>query len=261
MKKFIIIGESSLDIDFDGDQPREAQAGGIFLKAACALADTGAPTLFISEIGLDPVGEILASKLVAHGVDISCSDRFAGGLTSTRLSIAGKTIRYDRYPDDEGLDISWPRVERGDVVVIGGYMAIDEIVFLMMLVFVYIVRHRLWAFVENAVEREASIVYVPRLDDDRVARITRVMPTVFENLEAAKTVVTLPGDLPVLYRHDDAAKAFADNIAFYCPSMVAIVRPSTEGPLAAQSFGTAPAVVLDADDDLAAALVRTILKL
>lgn len=250
MKKFIIIGESSLDIDFDGDQPREAQAGGIFLKAACALADTGASTLFISEIGLDPVGEILASKLAAHGVDISCSDRFAGALTSTRLSIAGKTVRYDRYPDDEGLDISWPRVERGDVVVIGGYMAIDDRV-----------RRRLWAFVENAVEREASIVYVPHLDDDRVARITRVMPTVFENLEAAKTVVTLPGDLPVLYRHDDAAKAFADNIAFYCPAMVALVGPSIEGPLAAQSFGTAPAVALDAADDLAGALVKTILKL
>lgn len=204
--KIIIIGESWLEIDFKGSTPTATHPGGALLKAACNLAAKGHEVVFLSELGTDKTGSIIADTLTGSGVDISKSDRHTTK-TPIVLNIDGTSTRYGIQDDGEGFDITWPRVEREDIVVFGGYMAVDPRI-----------RRQLWAFISNVDEREATIIYVPDVADDRITRITKVMPQVYENLEIADRVITLPSDLMALFNHNDPERARRENFAYYVDS-------------------------------------------
>lgn len=201
--KIIIIGESSLEIDFKASSPTGTHPGGALLKAARQLASTGREVVFLSEIGNDKAGEIIATTLTEAGVDISQADRHIVK-TPIVLNIDGSISRYSADDDGEGFDIIWPRVESNDIIVFGGYYAVDPRI-----------RHQLSTFIANAVEHKATIVYVPDVADDRIPRITKVMPFVYENLEWANRVVTLPCDLNILFNHNDSERARRENFAYY----------------------------------------------
>lgn len=201
--KTIIIGESWLEIGFKGSSPTTTRPAGALLRAARQLAMQGQQVIFLSEIGTDKVGTIIADALSGSSVDISKSDRHIAK-TPVVLDIDGVTSRYGIPDDGEGLDITWPRIEHEDTVVFGGYLAVDPRV-----------RRQLWAFMTNVAEREATIIYVPDVADDRITRITKVMPYVYENLEIANRVITLPFDLDALFRHNDPERARRENFAYY----------------------------------------------
>lgn len=201
--KIIIICESWLEIDFKGCSPTATRPGGALLRAAGSLAAKGREVVFLSELGTDKVGAIIADALTADGADISKSDRHIAK-TPVVLNIDGTSSRYGIQDDGEGFDITWPRVEREDIVVFGGYLAIDQRI-----------RRQLWSFMTNVAEREATIVYVPDVADDRIKRITKVMPYVYENLEIAGRVITLPSDLQALFSHNDPERARRENFAYY----------------------------------------------
>lgn len=201
--KIIIIGESWLEIDFKGELPDTTHPGGALLRAARTLAAKGREVIFLSEIGTDKIGSIIAGSLTEAGVDISKSDRHIIK-TPVVIDIDGSRSRYGATDDGEGFDIIWPRVEREDIVVFGGYFAVDRRI-----------RQQLWSFMTNVAEREATIVYVPDVADDRISRITKVMPFVYENLEIARRVITLPTDLRALFNHDDTERARRENFAYY----------------------------------------------
>lgn len=216
--KIIIIGESWLEIDFKGDRPQGTHAGGALLRAARSLASKGRKVIFLSEIGNDKIGTIIADDLTKAGVDISMSDRHILK-TPVVLDFGNTRSRYGITDDGEGFDITWPRVEKEDIVVFGGYMAVDRRI-----------RQQLWSFMTNVVEREASIVYVPDVADDRISRITKVMPFVYENLEIAKRVITLPADLLALFKHNDAERAQRENFAYYVDDYTHIENDDTSLP-------------------------------
>lgn len=201
--KIIIIGESWLEIDFKDNQPVATHPGGTLLRAARALAGKGLEVIFLSEIGNDNIGAIIAASLTEAGVDISMTDRHTPK-TPVLLDFDGKKSRYGIADDGEGFDIIWPRVEREDTVVFGGYFAVDRRI-----------RQQLWAYMTHVAEREASIIYVPDLADDRITRITKVMPSVYENLEIACRVITLQSDLAALFNHNDPERARRENFAYY----------------------------------------------
>lgn len=192
-----------MEINFDGKRPCNTLPGGALLRAAHDLAETGRKVMFLSEIGNDKIGELVAENLTGAGVDISCSDRHILK-TPVLINIYGEKSRYGAADDGEGFDITWPRVERDDIVVFGGYLAVD-----------LRIRPQLWSFMKNAVEHKATIVYVPDLADDRISRITKVMPFVYENLEVATRVITMPDDLMVLFDHNDAERARRENFSYY----------------------------------------------
>ena len=76
------------------------------------------------------------------------------------------------------------RFNEGDVVVFGSYMALDKR------------NHpRVIELVSHARARKAHVVYLPYFEPGQVTRITRVMPEVFESLEAATLVVATVDDL------------------------------------------------------------------
>lgn len=215
-RKYIIIGEAWFEIFFNEDRAVNSYPGGEAVHVAEALAADSNEAILLTEIGNDTVGHQIAAKLEQKGINMSFADKIAAK-TSVVLRREGEAERYDIPSPNEGFDITWPRVEKEDVVVFGGYMALDARV-----------HDRLWAFLTNCKERKATIVYIPDVVDQRLQRITRVMPSVFENLEISDMVITLPGDLEKLYGYEDAEKAYKNNLSFYCPNVAALRQVSAE---------------------------------
>lgn len=209
MKKIIIIGECGLDIIYDGPQPVGSMPAGRLLNAAAMLARDGLPVFMVGDTGADPLGDIVVDTLVKAGVDTASVDRYVDGLTPVTFFFGDKVTPY-RLPSREGgFDVVWPRIDPGDIVVFGGYYAIDPLI-----------HQRLMSLVSHAVERKAFVVYLPGFMSQLAPRLTRVMPAILENLEVASLVVTRSADLVALYNDADAGRCFADHLAYYSQSLI-----------------------------------------
>lgn len=217
MKKIICIGECSLNIVLGpSGEPFGSLPGGRVTNAAAILGgDDRFKVVMASEVSSDPVGDILAAYLTGHGVDITSLDRYTEGRTALNVFTARDAesepeslTRYESYPE-EGFDIIWPRVDEGDIVLFGGYYAIDRRM-----------RPRLLRFLNNCVERKAVLVYLPGILPQQEPRITRVMPAILENLEMANVVMTRNNDLKQIFGVDNSATCYHDHIDFYCRSLI-----------------------------------------
>lgn len=90
---YVVCGEALLDVFVgeerrDGSLPLDARAGGSPFNVAIGLARLGSPVGFLAGLSRDPLGERLAARLRAEGVDtryLVRSDRL------TTLSLIGKT--------------------------------------------------------------------------------------------------------------------------------------------------------------------------
>ena len=215
MKKIICIGECGLDIIFKDRRPVGSVPGGRIVNAAAMLARYGMPVIMASEIASDPVGDIVANYLVPAGVDMTSVDRYTEGNTpvqiyTTRTDGTTAVTRYENYPD-ECFDIVWPRIDEGDIVVFGGFYALDARM-----------RPRMTQLLAHAAERKAVMVYLPGFPTDREPRITRVMPAILENLEYANLVITRSRDMTAIFGTEQGDACYHNHIDFYCRSLVNI---------------------------------------
>lgn len=220
MKKIICIGECSLNVILDHDgRPLGTMAGGRIANAASILARDRFNVLMASEASADPVGDIVVNYLSESGVDVKSVDRFTEGRTAINVFVsAGENAdnamptitRYESYPE-EAFDIIWPRIDPGDIVLYGGFYALDRRM-----------RERMSKLLEHAVEREAVMVYLPGFLPQQEPRITRVMPQILENLEMAHVVVTRNKDLNLIFGIKHPDECYHDHIDFYCRSLINI---------------------------------------
>lgn len=213
MKKIICIGECALDIRFRDGQPVGSQPGSRIANAAAILARQDLPVVMASEASLDPVGDQVVDFLHSAGVDTDTIDRYSEGRTPVNLHFeqpdgSVRITRYEQYPD-EGFDIVWPRLDEGDIVVYGGYYAIDAKM-----------RRRMSQFLTTAAERKAVMVYLPGFLPQMESRITRVMPALLENLELADLVITRSCDLSRLFGKETVADCYNHHIDYYCHSLI-----------------------------------------
>lgn len=214
MKHIICIGECALDIVFGSDgMPLGAMTGGRLANTAALLARMGLPVAMASEAAADAVGDTVVSYLAEAGVLTRSIDRFTEGRTPVTIFMPDaegrmQPTRYENYADD-CFDIIWPEISEGDIVVFGGYYAIDRRM-----------RRRLLPLLQNASERKAILIYLPGYLPQQEPRITRVMPAILENLELAKMVCTRSRDLQLIFSTADAAACWRNHISFYCPAML-----------------------------------------
>ena len=218
MKKIICIGECSLNLVLDSDgKPLGSMPGGRIANAAALLAREDFAVIMASEASADPVGDIVVSHLSQAGVEVKSVDRFTEGRTTMNVFTWSATddampslTRYESYPD-EAFDIVWPRIDPGDIVLYGGFYAIDRRM-----------HTRMSKLLEHAVERGAVMVYLPGFMPQQEPRITRVMPQILENLEMANIVITRNKDLELIFGVKHPGTCYHDHIDFYCRSMVNI---------------------------------------
>lgn len=209
MNKAIFIGELTLDITLPerGSSIASVHIGDRAVNAAMILGKTGVDTLFMGEVAADTVGDYIVAALDDCHVDTRSIDCFNEGASPVRIcgpSSSDAGVIHASYPT-EPVDPLWPRIEEGDVMVYGSYMALDKR------------NHdRLLEIVDYASSRKAETVYLPFFDSVRVARTTRVMPEIYECLEKASMVIATSDDLARIFPGEEPDKVFKNHILFYC---------------------------------------------
>lgn len=219
MKRIIIIDCCAANIIFP-DTAQSLPAGtqaivsGRLIPSAIMLGNAGRQVTVMGEAGRDPLGNLIVNRLEQSGVDIACIDRYSDGSATPCTLVFGHSdgdkpdsIPYF-LPLDEQWDSGWPQIDSSDIVMFGGYFALQQRV-----------RHRLLEFLTTARQRGALIVYLPGFNPRLAPNITRVMPALLENLELAHAVIAATPDLQHIFGNTDPRRCFDDRISFYAPLM------------------------------------------
>lgn len=210
MNKAIYIGELTLNVTLSSDDTAVTRVGDRAVAAAMLDARMGVDTMFVGEASADTVGDHIVNTLAGAHVDTTSVDRFTEGASPVRIESAAaadgdsRAVLHAAYPS-EPVNPIWPRINEGDVMVYGSYMAIDKR------------NHKsVIDLVSYANARKAETVYMPYFDTRLVPRITRVMPEVWECLEQASLIIATVDDLATLFHGESPADAFRAHILFYC---------------------------------------------
>ena len=224
MRKVIGIGETILDIIFKENQPYKAVPGGSVFNGLISLSRLDIPVSFISEIGNDHVGDIIADFLNENKISTDYVDRFPDGKSPVSLAFLDNNndanyIFYKDYPKQR-LDVPLPRINEDDIFVFGSYYALNPVL-----------RERMVEFLQYAKERKAIIYYDPNFRKAHAHEAIRLIPTVLDNLEYADIVRGSDEDFHNLFSKTESAHIYEEHIKFYCHDFI-----TTHGPQGVNLF-------------------------
>lgn len=213
MRKVIGIGETILDIIFQGNQPSAAVPGGSVFNGIVSLGRAGVPVCFISETGNDRVGEIILQFMRENHIPTDHVNVFPDGKSPVSLAFLNdrndaEYIFYKDYPRQR-LDVVYPEIEEDDIVVIGSYYALNPVL-----------RDKVLELLDRARERKAIIYYDPNFRSSHKNEAIKLASTIIENLEYADMVRGSADDFFYMYGLQDPAKIYKDKIQFYCPNFI-----------------------------------------
>lgn len=178
MRKVIGIGETILDIIFEGNQPSAAVPGGSVFNGIVSLGRAGVRVCFISETGNDRVGNIILQSMRDNGIPTEHVNVFPDGKSPVSLAFLNERndaeyIFYKDYPRQR-LDVLYPKIEEDDIVVIGSYYALNPVL-----------REKILELLDTAREKKAIIYYDPNFRSSHKNEAMKLAPTIIENLEYA----------------------------------------------------------------------------
>lgn len=213
MRKVIGIGETILDILFNGNQPTAAIPGGSVFNGIVSLARMGADVTFIGETGNDRVGRIIREYMEANGVPTDHLNLFSDGRSPVSLAFLdehrdAEYLFYKDYPRQR-LEFTLPRIEEDDILLFGSYYALNPVL-----------REKIAGLLEYARERKALIYYDVNFRSTHSQEAIRLTPTLIENFEYADLVRGSADDFRNLYGTPDADAVYREKIRFYCPGFI-----------------------------------------
>ena len=213
MRKVIGIGETILDIIFEGNQPSAAVPGGSVFNGIVSLSRTGVPVCFISETGNDHVGDTILRFMRDNHISTEHVNVFPDGKSPVSLAFLNDNsdaeyIFYKDYPKQR-LDIIYPELKEDDIVVIGSYYALNPVL-----------REKVLELLDRAREKKAIIYYDPNFRSSHKNEAMKLAPTIIENLEYADIVRGSLEDFLYMYNMQDIDKIYKDKIKFYCPQFI-----------------------------------------
>ena len=212
MRKIYGIGETVLDIIFKEGQPQAAKAGGSVLNSAVSMGRMGLPVSFISEYGLDDVGDLIDNFLKDNGVDSSFVHRFSNGSTALALAFLNDNndARYTFYKDFPGkrLDIQFPLISKDDIVQCGSFYAIwPEI------------REKFKKFIHAAKDNGALILYDPNFRKTHLSELRSLKPLIIENMQMATLIRGSDEDFKNIFNAGSPDEAW-EVVKEYCTCLV-----------------------------------------
>ncbi|MCC8188732.1 MAG: carbohydrate kinase [Bacteroides sp.] len=213
MRKVIGIGETILDIIFQNEQPLAAVPGGSVFNGMISLGRMGIDVCFISETGNDRVGEKTLEFMWENQVSTAYMSVFPDGKSPVSLAFLDDSnnadyVFYKDYPSQR-LDVSFPKIEEDDIVVIGSYFALNPVL-----------RDKVLELLEKARAGKAIIYYDPNFRSSHKNEAIRLASTIIENLEYADIVRGSVEDFFYMYGFHDIDEVYKDKIKFYCPDFI-----------------------------------------
>jgi fructokinase len=258
MRKIYGIGETVLDIIFKDGQPQAAKAGGSVLNSVVSMGRIGLPVSFISEYGLDDVGNLIDNFLKNNGVDSSFVHRFKDGSTALALAFLNEKndANYTFYKDFPGkrLDIIFPEINKDDIIQCGSFYAIwPEI------------REKFKKFIRNANNNGALVLYDPNFRKTHVSELSTLKPLVIENMKLTGLLRGSDEDFKNIFGANSPDEAY-EAIKGYCNCLVytanvkgVYVRtPSFSGKFPVQNIR--PVSTIGAGDNFNAGMLTSIYR-
>jgi fructokinase len=180
-RKIYHVGEAVLDILFREGESFTSKAGGASLNAAVSLGRLNLPVHFISEYGLDEVGNIIDKFLRDNQVSTKFVYRYYDGQSPLALAFLNENMDasynfYKIYPDKR-LDIRFPEINEGDIILFGSFYAITTAV-----------RDKLVEFLKLAKKQKAIIIYDPNFRKQHLHELHKLKPMIMENIALADIV-------------------------------------------------------------------------
>ena len=212
MRKIYGIGETVLDIIFKDGQPQAAKAGGSVLNSVVSMGRMELPVSFISEYGLDDVGNLIDNFLNNNGVNTSFVHRFHDGSTALALAFLDEKndAHYTFYKDFPGkrLDIDFPVIKKDDIIQCGSFYAIwPEI------------REKFKKFIHGAKEEGALIIYDPNFRQTHLSELDILKPLIIENMQMASLLRGSDEDFKNILGVDNPDEAW-EVVRNYCKCLV-----------------------------------------
>ncbi len=202
MSRVYTIGDSVLDVFFENENPIEAKPGGSFLNSSVSLGRLGVQVSFISELGVDRVGDQIKKFLQDNKVDTSHISYFSD--TSTNLALAyldeNRNADYSFYKTRKGLEskITFPTdVKLGDIILFGSFLAIKKEF-----------RASLLAFLQESKQKGALLIYDPNFRAQHLSMLAEVLPYIKENMALADIVKASNEDFELICNCKEGDKAF-----------------------------------------------------
>ncbi len=213
MRKVIGIGETVLDIIFQGDQPVRAVPGGSTFNAIISLSRAGIATEFISETGNDRVGNMIVQFLRDNGCRAECVAQYPESKSPLSLAFLDENndadyVFYKDHPHDR-LEFSCPAIEADDIVLFGSYYALNPVI-----------RPQVKDFLDYAHERGAIIYYDVNYRASHKHEAVKLRANMLENFELSDIVRGSADDFQVLFNTADADKIYRSEIAFYTKKFI-----------------------------------------
>lgn len=201
MRKFFTIGETVYDIIFENGTLKAGRPGGSVLNTSVSLGRLGADVVFISELGQDDMGGLIAAFLEGNGVSTRYIHRFENGRTPLAIAFldADRNARYTFYKQypAKRMQQSFPQPGSNDLVVFGSFFSLSPFV-----------REPLVRFVKKAAKSGAIIIYDPNIRKPHQKDMPNLLPMVDENIALADIVRASDEDFRVILGIENGGDAY-----------------------------------------------------
>ena len=212
------IGETVYDIIFRNGQPVAARAGGSMLNSVVSMGKAGLPVHFISEYAADDIGNSIDSFLIGNGVSTRYVYRFADGKTSISIAMLNERndASYSFYKQlpSQRLNSELPVVNANDIVLFGSFFSISKEV-----------RHRVGAFLHQAHQAGATLIYDPNFRKAHLHELDEMMPLLLENMSLASIVRGSNEDFEMIFNVKSQQEAY-EQVSKYCTNLIVTANSS-----------------------------------
>ena len=212
MRRVIGIGETVLDILFKNDQPQKAVPGGSTFNSIVSLGRAGVPSVMVTEVGDDHIGDMTCRYLTDNGVSAQYVCRHPGTKSHVTLAFLDEQndAQYMFYKDhaSAALDGQLPTINSHDVVLFGSFFAINPAI-----------RPAVSRLLHEARDAGAWLYYDINFRKSHIADIPRVLSNIEENMRLSNLVRGSMEDFAYLYDLHDSDAIYA-RVKPFCIALI-----------------------------------------
>ena len=207
------IGETVIDILFQGNQPMAAVPGGSCFNSLISVGRTHTPCCFVGYAGNDRIGHQVQDFLRTNHVDTSCFE--LRGDEKSAISLAHLDERGDAHytfyknPPRAHLEAPLPLLKADDVLMMSSFYAVCTGV-----------HEQITTLLDEAREADAIVYYDLNFRMPHRSELPTLLPIIESNFRACTVVRGSTEDLDVIYGHHDAPTIYRQHIQPLCPYFI-----------------------------------------
>ena len=211
-RRVIGIGETVYDILFKEDQPQKAIPGGSTFNSIISLGRAGVNCAMVTEVGGDPIGDIICQYLHDNGVssEYVCRHEPIKSHISLAFLDENNDAQYVFYKDHASvsLDGNLPTIGQDDVVLFGSFFSINPVI-----------RPVVGGLVHAAREAGAWIYYDVNFRKAHIADLPNVMNNIEENMHLSDVVRGSMEDFDYLYGLHNGDEIY-ERVRRHCDTLI-----------------------------------------